>query len=222
MPKFYSGKKILFIAISLMIGLISFSACSSNQDQANTENSMQETQQNTQSDDASQQQSQNEMQMRSQMQSQQQGQQQQMTPEQREALRKQMQQMQQQAPDVDVSDQELEKFAGAVQEVQEIQRSAQQEMMTAIKDEGLEPQRFNEIMSNKRGQGQSQTEITAEEEQKFQAATQELQNIQSSTQQKTVAAIQDEGFDPQRFQKILQAVRADQELQDRYRNLMQN
>jgi len=68
-----------------------------------------------------------------------------------EISQKQMQQQQgqqgqqQQTQDLDISDEEMEKFKKARQKIMDIQKSVQQNLMEAVKDAGLSPQRYQEI-----------------------------------------------------------------------------
>ena len=61
------------------------------------------------------------------------------------AQTQQLPQQQQQTVDIDVSDEELSKFADAYQKIRMVNQQAQQEMAKKVEDSGFDIQRFNEI-----------------------------------------------------------------------------
>ncbi len=124
------------------------------------------------------------------------------------------------APAEDVSDGELGKFAVVFTETQTLNQQIQQEMMTAVQEEGLEVQRFNEIME---AQQDPNKEMDASEEEiaMFAAASQAIQEIQQEAQADIQKVISDNGLTVQRYQAIMMALRDDADLQQRLREQME-
>ena len=146
------------------------------------------------------------------------------TPNQDQASQQQMQQQanpqaqlnQQlnQAPDIDLSKAELQQFADVVESLQGIQQQARQDMLNAIQDEGLDANRYSQIMKSQQDP-QSTIEVSDQEMEQFQAANELIQEIEQDMRGTSMNAIEEEGFTPERFQTVLMAVRNDPELQQR-------
>ncbi len=148
--------------------------------------------------------------------------------QQQQQMRQQMQQQmrqQMQAPDIEVSDQELETFATVIEEAQQIQQGQQEKMKSAVEETGISLNRYSQIMrqmqSARRDTSQN-VDMTNKEQQQIQEANQAVQQIQTKTQQQITEVIEEEGMEPQRFQKILQAVRTDSSLQNRFQEFHQS
>ena len=141
----------------------------------------------------------------------------------KQRMQQQMQQ-QMQSPDIEVSEKELKKFANVLEEAQQIQQGQRKKMKSAVEETGISLNRYSQIMrqmQRSRGDTSQSVDMTSEERQQIQDANKAVQSIQSKTQQKITQAIEDEGMQPQRFQKILQAVRTDTSLQKRFRSYHQ-
>ncbi|HKJ69593.1 MAG TPA: DUF4168 domain-containing protein [bacterium] len=130
----------------------------------------------------------------------------------------QQQLQQQQAPSVEVNDEELETFSNALQTIQTIYEDAQPNMVAAIKEEGMEPNRFSQIAQSQQNP-QSDLDVSDQEMQKFNSALTEIREIQSGIIEKQKTAVKEEGMSPERFQEILTAVRQDQQLQQRLQSM---
>lgn len=145
---------------------------------------------------------------------------QQLSDEQRQQLQQQMQQQmqQQQPPSIEVSDEELETFSSALQTIQTIHEDAQPDITEAIKEEGMEPDRFSQIARSQQNP-QSNLEVSDQEMQQFNSAMSQVREIQSDIIEKQKTAVQEEGMSPERFQEILTAVRQDQQLQQRLQSM---
>src|SRR6056297_3609054 len=89
-------------------------------------------------------------------------------------------QMQQQ--DIEVSDEEIQKFVDAVKKIQSIDRGTQQEMVKTVEDEGMSTQRFREIQKSQQSQ-EGQGDITDEEKKQYQRIMQKFQNLQAGMQE---------------------------------------
>lgn len=119
-----------------------------------------------------------------------------------------------QAPDIDLSNAELQQFADVVESLQGIQQQARQDMLNAIQEEGLDANRYSQIMKSQQDP-QSTIEVSDEEMEQFQAATELIQEIEQDMRSTSMNAIEEEGFTPERFQTVLMAVRNDPELQQK-------
>lgn len=118
---------------------------------------------------------------------------------------------------VEVSDKEMKRFVKVSDKLQVVQQGAQEKMMTAIEDNGLDVQRYSEIEQATRS-GQ-EVEMTAEEEKAYENTSKVVQQEQMKIQQEAQKLLQKHDFDQQRFMKISQALRTDQELMEKYRKI---
>lgn len=131
-----------------------------------------------------------------------------------------MGQMQQQAPDVELTDQEAEKFVDAAMNVQEIQMQNQQKMVSIIEDEGLDVETFRKIARLTQS-GKSTEDISDSNMDKFESANESIQQAQGDVQQKIPEAIKETGMEVQRFQEISMAAQQDAELRKKIQEKIQ-
>ena len=82
-----------------------------------------------------------------------------------------------------VTDAQLKKFADAYMSVQKSNQAIQQEMVSAIENEGLSPERFNEIYEANMDP-EKDAKATDEEMEQQKAAMTKIQEIQQSSQEK--------------------------------------
>lgn len=127
---------------------------------------------------------------------------------------------QQQTPDIEVSDSELQRFADAMGEIQAIQQQSQQKMQKAIQDEGMKVPRYQEIVKAKRSGGDA--EMTDKEQKAFNGAQEKISKEQQKMGQEMQKILKKHDFGEQRFMQISRAMRSDQELQQRFRELRGN
>ncbi len=120
----------------------------------------------------------------------------------------------------EVSDEELQKFMTASQEVQAFSQQVQQQMISALEEQGMQPQRYGEIQQSQQNPG-SGSDATSEEMQKFQKASQEVQKLQSQAQQQLQEKLSEAGFTQRRYQEISMMVQSDPELQQKFQSLQQ-
>ncbi len=120
----------------------------------------------------------------------------------------------------DVSDEELQRFMTASQEVQAFSQQIQQQMIATVEKQGLDVQRFSEIRQSQQNPG-NESNATAEEMQKFQTASQEVQKIQSQAQQQMVEKISEAGISEKRYQEISMMVQSNPELQQKFQSMQQ-
>ena len=130
---------------------------------------------------------------------------------------------QQQAPQAkDISQEELEKFANAVEQIQTIQQESQQQMAQAVESTGLSEQRYKQIgkaQQNPNAEGTS--EVSDQEMQKFQQAQSKLAEIQKQSQSKMEQAVKDVGLEVQQFNRIFAAIQQNPELLKKVRQMIQ-
>jgi len=129
------------------------------------------------------------------------------------------QQMPQQQ-DIDVSDGEINQFASVFVELQSMNQGVQQEMMSAVEEEGIEVQRFNQIMQAQQDPNK-EVEANEEELQNFAKASQAVEQIQAKVQKQMEKVITENDLTVQRYQQIMMAVRTDTELQQRLQQKIQ-
>ncbi len=120
----------------------------------------------------------------------------------------------------EVTDQEFKKFASAYQQVQRVDQQAQQNMIKAIKDEGLDVQRFNQLLQAQQDPNQ-EVDASNEEIKKYESASTELEKIQGQAQQEMQEKITEEGLTVPRYQEISAAIQASPELQEKLQEYLQ-
>lgn len=119
-----------------------------------------------------------------------------------------------------ISDTEMEQFAGVFVELQSLNQQIQQKMVTAVQEEGIEVQRFNEIMNAQQDPNQ-EVDATEEELETFAAAGQAIQQIQQGAQQDMQKVITDSELSLDRYQSIMAAVQTDADLQQKLQEQIQ-
>ncbi|MBE9170577.1 DUF4168 domain-containing protein [Pleurocapsales cyanobacterium LEGE 06147] len=138
-------------------------------------------------------------------------------------------------PQTEVSQEELQQFAQAYKQIQQIRQDSEVKMVEAVQNEGLSPERFIEISELQQspqapqGQedGQSQqapqnTEITAQEQQGFENAKTKILEIRQQSESQMEQAIQAEGLDVPRFNEIVAALQQDPALRDQVQQMILN
>jgi len=129
----------------------------------------------------------------------------------------------QQAPKVQVSQEELQKFANAVKKLQPIQKNALSQITTAIKQQNLSEKRFGEIYQSKQSpQAQQTAKVTPEENKKFEQVNAKIRQIQKSAQSKMEQTVKSEGLEPPRFEQIFLAIRQDPQLLQKVRQMLRS
>lgn len=123
--------------------------------------------------------------------------------------------------ETDISSEELEKFAAAIQKMRSIRMESRDQMSQALQEEGLSPQRFREILKSKQDP-ETEADASQAELNKFENATQELGQIQQETQTDMKEAVESEGLKVPRFQEILSAVRETPDLQKQVQQIIEN
>jgi len=139
----------------------------------------------------------------------------------------QQQQQQQQMPDLpassDVSDEEIEMVASAINELGPIQVEAQEKMQEAVEGEDITFERFQQMMmAMQNPQMADQVNITDEEMATLQTLQPTLMEIQSEADQKMVEKIESSGLTVERYQNIVMAAQQDEELRARVEALLED
>ncbi|MDG5768124.1 DUF4168 domain-containing protein [Balneolales bacterium ANBcel1] len=126
----------------------------------------------------------------------------------------------QQAPDV--SDEDLQTFVDASILAQQIQTEAQMEMIAIVEEEGLDVQTYNEILQGmQRGEDPEELEISSDNVEKFEKASELIGEIEQQMEVELIAAIEDEGLSLDRYQEIFAAVQTNPELQQKMQQMIQ-
>lgn len=152
------------------------------------------------------------------------GEQKQEGSEQQESQEMQEQEMPQQmeeGEEIEVSEEEIDKFAEAARRVQTINQEIQQKMNEKVEDEGMDPERFNEIQRSQQTQQEGENPATDEEMEQFRTIMEELQNVQSDAEGDMVEAIEEAGLTMERYQQIAEAAQRDPELMQKLQEKLQ-
>jgi hypothetical protein len=129
-------------------------------------------------------------------------------------------QQQPQGQAAEVSDKELKQFAKIAQKSQILGEVVQQNMVKAIEEENLTPQRFTELQ-NAQQDTEQKVKASVEEMENFNAAMQKLQKIQSEAQQKMLSEIKKNGMTEERYNEIASVLQSNSDLMKRFQDLNQ-
>ncbi|MCU0523902.1 MAG: DUF4168 domain-containing protein [Elainella sp. Prado103] len=122
-----------------------------------------------------------------------------------------------------VSQDEVQKFANAIEQFETIQTAAQQQANQILAGESLSWERFNQILQTERDpQAPATSEVTDQERQQFDRAVTQLSELQQTTRTQMTEAIQSEGLETTRFAEILAMVQRDPSLRQRIEQELQN
>ncbi len=119
----------------------------------------------------------------------------------------------------DVTDKELEQFLATIENMQIINQSAQEEMVAAVQDAGMEVERFSEIMQSQQDPDQS-PKVTSEEMKLFTSVNQSLEKIQIRARKQMEEKIEEGGLTTERYQEIGAIIQYSPELQKKIQSLM--
>lgn len=123
----------------------------------------------------------------------------------------------------DVSDEELSTFVEASDAIQPIQQQAQSDMQEIIEEEGIEFERFQQIMmAMQNPQLADQMEVSADEEQAIQEVQPRLVEIEVEASDEIRSEIADKGLDVERYQAIFMSLQQHPELMERLENIVDN
>lgn len=118
-----------------------------------------------------------------------------------------------------VSDADLQKFADAYQSVMQANQQVQQKMVAAIQEEGMEPQRFNEIYEAKMDP-EKEVEASEEEMLMHTAAMGKIEEMQKGVQKMMEDKIKENGLTMEKYEKIGAQLQQSPELQQKMQAMM--
>ena len=126
------------------------------------------------------------------------------------------------APQIDVSDEELQLFVDASMNAQTVQAASQQEMVAVVDEEGIDVNTYNEIMqAQQMGQDMDELDVSSDDLEKFEDAFEKIQVIEQEMEADLTQAIEEEGMEMERFEEINMAIQQDPELQQRVQQMIQ-
>lgn len=102
---------------------------------------------------------------------------------------------------IEVTEEQLDRFASAYQVVQSIQQETQADMVAAVEAEGLTVDEFNTLAQTL--ESSEEAEIPPQQAEPFLAAVEQVVAIQESVQADIEAAIQAENLTVEEFDQIL-------------------
>lgn len=129
----------------------------------------------------------------------------------------------QEAPQIQVSPEELQKFANSVKQLQLTYHKFQTSMVQAVESEGLSQERFTEIyLAQQNPKAQLKPEITQKEKQDFEKAFVKVEQIQLENQSQMKQIVEQEGLEVQRFNQIFVTTLQNTTLQQQVRQILQS
>lgn len=118
----------------------------------------------------------------------------------------------------EISDEELQQFVAASQQIQTMNQQVQQQMVSAVQEGGLGVERFNEIQQSEQDPNQ-ELDASNDEMKQYQESVERLKQIQVDAQQEMQAMIQEEGLTLERYQQIGSALQTNPEIQEKLRTM---
>lgn len=118
----------------------------------------------------------------------------------------------------DVSDQQVDQFVSALQDVQRVQEESQPKMIKAIQDEGLEPQQF--VQAAQAMQQGKETGLNEEDQKKFETVQQEVMKIQVEANNEIETKIKEKNLTLDQFNQIYLSFQQKPELNERIQSRM--
>jgi hypothetical protein len=113
------------------------------------------------------------------------------------------------------SDEEVQKFVQAAEQVSSIMQHSESEMIRAINDQNLDIEKFNEIMAAQQGMVDGGIEVTPEELDAFSSAASKIIEIQEEMREEMQRAIAAQGMDTDKFQQMVIAYQRNPEFQNK-------
>jgi|GEM_PF-1636509 Mg2+/Co2+ transporter CorB len=118
-----------------------------------------------------------------------------------------------------ISAEQLKKFVEVSQKVQGESMKQQQKMMKAIQDEGISPERFNQIYKAEQNPNK-ESDASGEEKKQYDAAMKKINAMNKQSQKDMEALIKKEGMKVETYMIINQKLQQDKSLQKRFRQIM--
>ncbi len=124
-------------------------------------------------------------------------------------------------PATNITDADIEKFLDAVEAVQAVSQQAQSQMMQAVEAEGMTLERFSQIQQIMQNPNADVTPISAEEEGQLDRIDAKMREMEPMLERQSVAAIQETGITPLRYQQLSKGIQMDPELTQKAQSMMQ-
>lgn len=121
----------------------------------------------------------------------------------------------------DISDSDIEQFVAIQKKTMPAQMEAQKKMVEAIQEEGMEPQRFQELFMAKQQGKLDDASPTEEEEKALTSAVATITEIQKDVQGKVQTEVEASGMDMMKYQQIVMKYQQDQEMRSKIDGMMQ-
>jgi hypothetical protein len=121
----------------------------------------------------------------------------------------------------DYSTEELKEFIEANREATKVQQEAEQKMVSAIEEEGLDINTFNEILTSQQ-QGDQQAQMAEEDMEKFNKAAEKVIEIQEETTAEVEEAIQDSGMEVEKYKEMMLAYQQSPLVQEKIHKMLED
>lgn len=124
-------------------------------------------------------------------------------------------------PATNISDTEIGQFLDAVEAVQAVSQEAQQQMMQVVETEGMTLERFSEIQQKLQNPDAQVSPISSDEEGQLDRIDAKMREMEPEMERQSVAAIQETGMTPLRYQQLSMGIQQDPELTQKAQMMMQ-
>jgi hypothetical protein len=123
----------------------------------------------------------------------------------------------------EISQEELQQFAQAYKQIQQIKQDSERQMVEAVKNQGLSPERFIQISElDQNSQAEGDNPVSKEEKQSFENAKNQILEIRQQSESQMAEAIQSKGLDITRFNQIITALQQNSNLRQQVQQLIVN
>jgi len=118
-----------------------------------------------------------------------------------------------------ITNQELQKFVKASNDIQAIQMGSVNDIKKAVKAQGMDLQRFRKIMMSKRNPKQNSVKMTPKEKKQFTKIRQSIMKIETNVNKKIVAKVKSDDMKISRYKQIYMTLQQSKSLQKRLRGI---
>jgi hypothetical protein len=118
-----------------------------------------------------------------------------------------------------ISNQELQTFVKTSNDIQTIQMGSVKDIQKAVKDQGMDLQRFRQIMMSMRNPKKNDVKMTPKEKQQFSKIRVSIMKIEQNVNQQMKAKIKSDGMEVARYKQIYMALQQSKDLQQRLQKL---
>ncbi|PKP27140.1 MAG: hypothetical protein CVU03_00970 [Bacteroidetes bacterium HGW-Bacteroidetes-2] len=119
-----------------------------------------------------------------------------------------------------ISDTELKQFVASIKAVQEINQTAQKDMIALVEQSGFDLVRFNELFEASENPSLPAANATEDETKKFEGVIARMEVMQPIFQKQMEDAVTKLGITLDRFEDIGNILEGDVELQERFQAMM--